>query len=351
MGAIQNWIYRAFYAGQLRFFFHWPVILFIALPMIAWAYWIYGRKRKWRVKYPITSVLAKIPRVKKVKRPSRHLPVLLRLAVISLLILAAMRPQMGQTKETIHTQGIDIILLLDISGSMTAEDFRPNRSEAAKAVLARFVRQNSNDRMGLVVFSGMPFTQCPLTTDTGVLEEFINQVKPGDILQDGTAIGDAIVTGVARFTDKNVPSKVMILLTDGEHNFGEVDPPTAAKVAARMGVRIYTIGVGSAGGAPIPDPTMPGGFLRYPDGRVIMTKLDENTLRDVASLTGGRYYRAEDEKTLGKIYDEIGRLETHEIESKKFTTYSELFQYVLGAALAVLLFELVARWIWGRVLP
>jgi Ca-activated chloride channel family protein len=201
------------------------------------------------------------------------------------------------------------------------------------------------------VFSGKAFTQCPLTTDTSILEEFISQVKIGDVLESGTAIGDAILTSVARFPDSEVPSRIMILLTDGEHNFGEFDPVTAARIAARVGVRIYTIGVGSKGGSPIPDPNEPGSFMRDMYGRVLYTKLDEETLRDVASLTGGRYYRAEDETALARIYDEIGRLETHEIESHRYTTYSELFQYVVAAALVLLALELVSRYAWGRVLP
>ena len=351
MEAIQDWIYRAFYAGQLRMYYYLPAVLLVAIPAIVWTYIVFQRKCRWRIRYPITSTLAMIPRIKRVHRPSRHFPLIFRLLVIALVVLAAMRPQMGKTREQITTHGIDIMLTLDISASMLAQDFEPNRIEAAKSVLADFVRRNQNDRMGLVVFSGMAFTQCPLTTDTAILGEFIQQVDVGDVLQSGTAIGDAIVTAVARFPDPDVPSRILILLTDGEHNVGEFDPQTAARIANRVGVRIYTIGVGSREATPIPDPTSPGSYMRDYWGRLVYTRLDEETLRDVARLTGGRYYRAEDENALARIYDEIGRLETHEIESQRYTTYTDLFQYVLGAALLIMVFEIVSRQVWGRVLP
>jgi Ca-activated chloride channel family protein len=346
-----DWIYRAFYAGQLRFFFYLPAVLFLAIPAIVWAYIAFQRRRRWRVKYPIASALKKIPPVRRIRRPSRHLPVIIRLLVLALVIFAAMRPQMGKTRETVKTQGVDIMLTLDISPSMLAEDLKPTRVEAAKNVLTKFVKENQNDRIGLVVFSGMPFTQCPMTTDTAILEEFISQVKVGDVLQDGTAIGDAIVTALAKFPDPKVPSKIMILTTDGENNLGQFDPETAARLAARVGVRIYTIGVGSPEGMPIPDPTRPGEFMRNYYGQIVYTRLNEAQLRDIAHLSGGRYYRAVDEHALGAIYDEIGKLETHEIESHRYTVYSEMFQYVLAAALVLLVGELVARLFWGRVLP
>jgi len=276
---------------------------------------------------------------------------IIRLFVVIFAVLSAMRPQLGQTFERSTTQGVDIMLTLDISPSMLAQDFKPNRAEAAKEVLQKFVRQNQNDRIGLVVFSGMAFTQCPLTTDTAILEEFIEQVQIGDVLQDGTAIGDAIVTSVARFPDPDVPSKVIILLTDGEHNMPGYDPQTAARIAARMGVRIYTIGVGSTEPTPIPDPNRPGTYIRNIYNQIVYTKIDEDTLRDIANLMGGRYYRATDTNALARIYDEIGQLETHQIESRKFTTYNELFQYFLGVALILFGLELLSRFAWGRVIP
>jgi Ca-activated chloride channel family protein len=337
--------------GQMRFFFYLPAVLLLSIPAIIWAYLAFQRKRRWRVRYPITSTLTKIPQVRRIRRPSRHLPVLIRILVLILVIGAAMRPQMGKSKETVKTQGVDIMLTMDISPSMLAEDFKPSRVEAAKDVMTRFVRQNQNDRMGLVVFSGMAFTQCPMTTDTAILEEFISQLNVGDVLESGTAIGDAIVTSVARFPDPNVPSRVIILTTDGESNLGDFDPQTAARIAKRVGVRIYTIGVGSPEGMPIPDPTHPGQYMTNYYGQVVNTRLDEATLRDVANITDGRYYRAKDENALAAIYEEIGRLETHEIESHRYTVYSEMYQYVLAAALILLVAELASRLIWGRVLP
>jgi Ca-activated chloride channel family protein len=350
MHSILDFIHNAFVAGQMRFFFHLPAVLFLAIPAIIWAYFGFQKNRRWRIKYPIGSMLGKIPAVRRLRRPSRHLPLIIRLVVISLVIVAAMRPQMGKTRETVKTQGIDIMLTLDISPSMLADDFKPTRVDAAKDVLTKFVARNQNDRMGLVVFSGMAFTQCPMTADTAILEDFISQVKVGDVLQDGTAIGDAILTAVSRFPDPNVPSRVIILTTDGENNVGQYDPMFAAKVANRVGVKIYTIGVGSPSGMPIPDPSHPGQYL-VNNGMVMMTRLDEDSLRDIANLTGGAYFRAADENALAQIYDKIGKLEKHEIESHKYTVYSELYQYVLGAALIFLLFELGSRFIWGKVLP
>jgi len=351
MDQVLDWIYRAFFVGQLRFYFYLPAVLLVAIPAIVWAYIAYQRKRRWRISYPIVSTLRRIPRISRIRRPWRHFPVILRLAVIVLVVLAAMRPQMGKSKERITTQGVDIMLTLDISASMLAEDFEPSRVDAAKSVLKDFVRRNQNDRIGLVVFSGMAFTQCPLTTDTAILEEFIDQVEVGDVLQSGTAIGDAIVTTVARFPDPDVPSRIVILLTDGEHNLGEFDPETAARIANRVGVRIYTIGVGSGEPAPIPDPTNPSQYLRDYWGRLVYTQLDEDRLRDVARITGGRYYRAEDSNALARIYDEIAQLETHEIESHRYTIYTDLFQWVLAIAICFMAFELVSTQVWGRVLP
>jgi Ca-activated chloride channel homolog len=351
MDIIIDWFTRAFLLGQLRLYYLLPAFLLLSIPAIILAYAAYQKKRRYRIWYPIASTVAQIPKVARIKRPSRHLPLIFRLLVILLVVLAAMRPQMGKTREKITTEGIDIILTLDISSSMLAEDFQPNRSEAAKEVLKEFVLQNENDRIGLVVFSGMPFTQCPLTTDTAILEEFIDQVHIGDVLQDGTAIGDAIVTSVARFPDQNVKSKIIILLTDGEHNMGEFDPDTGARIANRTGVRIYTIGVGSREPTAIPDPNNPGEFVRDYFGRLVYTKLDEDSLRNIAQITGGRYYRAEDEDALKTIYEDIAQLETHQIESERYTTYSELFQFVLIAALVMLVFEIISRQFWGRVLP
>ena len=351
MEIIFDWLNRAFVLGQLRLYYWLPAVLLLAIPAILFAYITYQRKRQYRIWYPIASTVAQIPRVTRVKRVSRHLPLIFRLLMILLVILAAMRPQMGKTREKITTEGIDIILTLDISSSMLAEDFKPNRVDAAKEVLTEFVQQNQNDRIGLVVFAGMAFTQCPLTTDTAILEEFISQVNIGDILQDGTAIGDAIVTSAARFPDQDIKSKVIILLTDGEHNMGEFEPDPASRIANRVGIRIYTIGVGSRDPAPIPDPNNPGNYLRDYFGRLVYTQLDEDTLRDIAQITGGRYYRAEDEDALRVIYDDIAQLETHEIESERYTTYAELFQTVLIAALVMLALEFLSRRFWGRVLP
>lgn len=344
-------IYSSIVSGKFRFYSLLPSLFFLAIPVIIWAYFTFQHRRRWRIRYPIASVLAKVPGVKRVRRHSRHIPMVLRILALVFVILAMMRPQIGSTRETIKTQGVDIMLVLDISPSMMASDFKPNRVESAKKVLMEFVRKNRNDRLGLVVFSAMPFTQCPITSDTAILEEFIAQVQIGDITASGTAIGDAIVTAAAKFPDPDVKGKVMILTTDGENNLGQYQPGQAARIASRLGIKIYTIGVGKVEGVPISDPHRPGDYLRDQYGQIVFTRLDEATLNDIARVTGGRYFRAEDESALEKIYDEISRLETHEIEKHQFTIYSEIYQYFLFAALIFFAVEIISRLFWGKVLP
>ncbi len=276
------------------------------------------------------QIFRKIPRT--VRERLRHVPLSLRLLAITLFIIALARPQSVSDKQNISTEGIDIVLELDISGSMLAEDFNPNRIEAAKQVASEFIDGRTNDRIGLVVFSAESFTQCPLTTDYPVLKNLLRDVKNG-MIADGTAIGLAIANGVNRLKDSKAKSKVMILLTDGVNNRGEIDPITAARIAATYGIRIYTVGVGAQGEAPYPVQT-PFGIRR----QMVPVDLDEKGLTQVADMTGGKYYRATDNRKLKAIYKEIDQLERTKIEVTAYKRYSELFgRWLLAGLLAIVL--------------
>ena len=254
------------------------------------------------------------------KERLRHLGFILRLVAIGLLIVGFARPRTTSRGENIFTEGIDIVLVFDISGSMLAEDLRPNRIEAARQVMMDFIDGRTNDRIGLVIFSGESFTQCPMTLDYRVLKNQLRSVKQG-VIEDGTAIGMAIAQGVNRLKESKTKSKVMILLTDGVNNRGEIDPLTATQIAQTFGIRVYTIGVGtSAGEAPFPVQTPFG--IRYQNMPV---DVDEKTLTKIAELTNGQYFRATNNRTLKQIYQDIDELEKTRIEVKAYRSYTELF--------------------------
>ena len=304
--------------------------LLVLIPALAYLFW-------WRRKTMVTelqfSSLKPFEKAPKSRRERiRHSPIGLRLMSLACLIVALARPQSISSRQNISTEGIDIVLLLDVSGSMLAEDFTPNRISAAKQVAEDFIDGRQNDRIGLVIFSGESFTQCPLTTDYAVLKNLLHQVKNGMIV-DGTAIGMAIANGVNRLKDSKAKSKVMILLTDGVNNRGEVDPITAARIATTYGVRIYTVGVGAEGEAPYPVQT-PFGIRR----QLIPVDLDEKALSAIADMTGGKYFRATDNNKLMAIYKEIDKLERTKIEVTAYRRYTELFDswLMLGLALVVL---------------
>ncbi len=268
------------------------------------------------------------------KERVRHVPVGLRMLTVALLIVALARPQSVSQGENIHTEGIDIVLLLDISTSMLAEDFQPNRVEAAKEVAQKFIDGRMNDRIGLVIFAGQSFTQCPMTLDYRVLKNLLRQVRPG-MVEDGTAIGMAIAQGVNRLKDSRAKSRVMILLTDGVNNRGEIDPLTAAQIAQTFGIRIYTVGVGTEGEAPYPVQTPFG--IRYQN---IPVDVDEQTLQKIAEITDGQYFLAKNNRTLRDIYAEIDQMEKTRIEVRAYRSYAELFVEWAGAGLVLMLFEI-----------
>ncbi len=269
----------------------------------------------------------------------------LRALVITLLILVLARPQLSNSFQTETTEGIDIMLSLDISGTMLAEDLRPNRLEAAKNVATEFVSGRPNDNIGLVVFAGESFTQCPLTNDHSVLINLFQGVQYG-MIEDGTAIGLGLANAVSRIKDSEAKSKVIILLTDGSNNAGDVAPMTAAEIAQSFGIRVYTIGVGTRGVAPYPVQTPVG--IRYQD---LPVDIDEDMLREVAELTGGAYFRATDNTKLKSIYQEIDQLEKTKLRVHQYSKKNEEYMPFLLAAHLLLLAEIVLRHTVLRRLP
>ncbi|HXO75987.1 MAG TPA: VWA domain-containing protein, partial [Puia sp.] len=273
------------------------------------------------------------------------LPFVFRLLAICCIIFALARPQTRNDEQLVTGEGINIVLCLDISGSMLAQDFTPNRMEAAKNVAGVFIDNRPTDRIGLVIFSGESFTMCPLTTDRTVLKTQLFNVQSG-LLEDGTAIGSGLATGVDRLKGSPSKSKVIILLTDGENNGGLIDPNTAKEIAKSVGVKVYTVGMGTEGYAPVPVQT-PGGVV-YQKEKV---NIDEKLLTQIATETGGRYYRAKDNESLKNIYSEIDQLEKSKIETSTLRRYSEQFYPFALAAALFLLLELVLRWTVLRKFP
>ncbi len=274
-----------------------------------------------------------------------HLPFILRMLAISLIFIALSRPQNFSSGETVNSEGIDISMLLDISGSMLAEDLKPNRLEAAKNVIGEFISERENDRIGLVIFSRESFTQCPLTIDYSVLLGLLKDVQSG-MLEDGTAIGSAIANGINRLKDSKVKSKVLILLTDGVNNSGEVDPITAAQIAKEFGIRIYTIGLGTRGTAPYPVQTPFG--IQY---QQVPVEIDEQVLSTISGTTNGKYFRATNNRKLEEIYKEIDKLERSKIDIVSYRNASEKFYIFAELALILLLLEFLLQKFYLRVNP
>jgi Ca-activated chloride channel family protein len=267
-----------------------------------------------------------------------HLPFVLRVAVIIFLSLALARPQLSNRWQSESTEGIDIMMALDISGTMLGEDLKPNRLEAAKAVATEFVLSRPNDQIGLVVFAGESFTQCPLTTDHAVLVNLFQSVKFG-MIEDGTAIGLGLANAVNRMKDSPTKSKVIILLTDGSNNRGDIDPMTAAEIAKTFGIRVYAIGVGSySDEVRVPIYTPYG--VQY---GTMSSEFDETTLRNIAQMTGGEYFRATDNNSLRNIYQQIDQLEKTKIRVREYSKRTEHFMPFLTAALFCLLLEMLLR--------
>ena len=306
--------------------------LFAALPLlIGWYVW---QQRRGAAAIRISSVDGAAGAPKTLRYWLRHLPFALRIAALGLLIVALARPQGIEENACTNTEGIDIVLAIDVSGSMLARDFKPDRITAAKEVASDFIADRRGDRLGLVVFAGEAFTQSPLTTDQSTLQTLLGRIRSG-LIEDGTAIGNGLATAINRLRESEAKSKVIILLTDGVNNRGEIAPLTAAEIAKAQGIRVYTIGVGTQGMAPYPAVDMFGNMTFVQQ----QVEIDEQTLQQIASQTGGRYFRATDKAKLKAIYDEINQLEKSKVEIFEHITYHELYLTWLLAALALLLAE------------
>jgi Ca-activated chloride channel family protein len=275
----------------------------------------------------------------------RYILFALKVILLALLIIMLARPQTTNYWEDRTTEGIDIVIALDISSSMLARDFVPNRLEASKDVAISFISGRPNDRMGLVVFSGESFTQCPLTTDHAVLINLFKDIKQG-MIEDGTAIGMGLANAVNRLKDSDTKSKVIILLTDGVNNMGAIDPITAAQLAKSFGIRVYTIGVGKNGYAPYPVQTMFG--IQYQDMEV---KIDEETLKKISEITDGKYFRATNNRKLKQIYKEIDKLEKSKIQVKKFSSKNDEFMPLAQLAVFLLSLIILIRYTIMRNIP
>jgi Ca-activated chloride channel homolog len=275
----------------------------------------------------------------------RHVLFILRMLALSCIIIALARPQTGNEQQETTGEGIDIVFCLDISGSMLAQDFSPNRMDAAKQVASDFIDRRPTDRMGLVIFAGESFTMCPLTTDHSVLKSQLFNVQSG-LLEDGTAIGSGLATGVERLRSSTSKSKVIILLTDGENNGGSIDPNTAKEIAKSFGVRVYTVGMGTEGFAPVPVQTSAGVIMQREK-----VSIDEKLLKQIANETGGKYFRATDNENLSNIYKEIDRLEKSKFQVTTFTHYTEKFLPFVLVAVGCLVLEWILRFTLFRKFP
>ena len=307
-----------------------PEYFYLLIIPVVYSIW-YFFKRKNINSEILFSNLGSLNKTKTLKNRLRDLPQIFKILAICLLIIALARPQSSTNWEESTTEGIDIILSMDISGSMLAEDLKPNRLEASKDVAVDFISKRVNDRIGLVIFSGESFTQCPLTTDHNVLINLFKDVKSG-MVEDGTAIGMGLATAVNRLKDSDAISKIIILLTDGVNNKGVVAPFTAAEIAKQFGIRVYTIGVGTEGYAPYPFQTPFG--VQYQDVEV---QIDEETLQNIATVTDGKYFRATNNSKLKEIYKDIDKLEKSKIEVTEFHKRSEEFSNFAIPALIILL--------------
>ena len=309
--------------------------LLLLVPLTILWYVLRHKKQEASVRFSDMKGFVKLP--KTWKAYLRHLLFALKMAALALLIVALARPQSSSTNSTSNIEGIDIVMAMDVSGSMLARDLKPDRLTAAKRVASDFVEGRPGDRMGLVIFSGESFTQVPLTTDHVVMLNMLAEMKNG-LIDDGTAIGDGLATAISRLKDSEAISKVIILLTDGLNNAGSVDPYTAGEMAKLFGIRVYTIGVGSYGTAPYPVQTPFGTQIQQ-----MKVEIDEKLLTQIANMTGGKYFRATSNQKLDEVYQEIDKLERSKIEVTEFRRLHEEFYPLVAWALALLLLEFLLR--------
>lgn len=320
------------------------LLLLVLVPYIVW-YVLRFKQSLPSLKVPDTTKYVKVP--KTFRLYLMHLPFLLRIILISLVVCILARPQSRHSWSNTDVEGIDIMLAVDVSTSMLAQDFKPNRVEALKEIAQRFIEKRPNDNMGLTMFAGEAYTQCPLTTDHTVLMNLYNSVDCNmamrGVIDDGTAIGDGIMNAILRLKESQAKSKVIILLTDGVNNSGNISPQTAAEIAKKYGIRIYTIGIGRNGMAPYPLPT--GGTAMLP------VEIDEETMTKISTETGGQYFRAQKNAELDAIYQDIDKMERTKFNVKQFSRRGELYQPFALAAMAVLLLEILLRTVVLKRLP
>ncbi len=324
-----------------------PIFFILLLALIPYILW-------YVLKYKRSLPSLKVPETVKYRMAPKsfrlylfHVPFLLRLTLFTLVICILARPQSKHTWSDTDVEGIDIMLAVDVSTSMLAQDFKPNRVEALKVIAQQFIERRHNDNIGLTIFAGEAYTQCPLTTDHAVLMNLYNSadcnMAARGIIDDGTAIGDGIMNAILRLKDSQAKSKVIILLTDGVNNSGNISPQTAAEIAQKYDIRIYTIGIGTTGMAPYPLPT--GGTVMLP------VEIDEPTMNKISQETGGRYFRAQKNADLSAVYADIDKMERTKFSVKEFSKRSELFEPYALAAFIVLLLEILLRYVVLKRLP
>ena len=325
------------------FLYPWVLFFLIIIPILTLIYFYRIREKQTSIKISDSKIFEESGSSLRVKL--FHLPFTLKMLSLLLLIIALARPQSFSTGTNVNTEGIDIAIVLDISGSMLAEDFKPNRLEAAKKITDKFIEGRVSDRIGLVIFSRVAFTQCPLTIDYSVLRNLLKDIKSG-MLDDGTAIGNAIANGVNRLKNSDAKSKVIILLTDGVNNAGEIDPLSASEIAKAYGVRIYSIGVGTRGEAPYPIKTPFG--TRY---QMVPVEIDEPLLKRISENTDGKYFRATNNKALEEIYQIIDKMEKSKVEITSYRTAAELYSKLMLPALILFLLDFLLSKTIFRKLP
>ncbi len=318
-------------------------LMLLIIPITAWYIW---RRNKQTANLQVSTISPFKKAPKSIRYYFLHLPFVLRMLALALLCVILARPQSSETWSDQNVEGIDIMMSLDISGSMLAEDLKPNRLEAAKSISADFVNSRPNDNIGLVVFSGESFTQCPLTTDKAALSQLFGVINEQMIQANGTAIGLGLASAVNRLKDSQAKSKVIILLTDGSNNTGEIDPMMASDLAKTFGIRVYTIGVGTKGMAPYPFQTA-FGIQR----QMVPVDIDEGTLKSISGNTDGKYFRATDNKSLKAIYEEIDQLEKTKISVQEYSKKNEEYLPFALALLGIMLLEFLVRYLAVRHNP
>ncbi len=327
-------------------FFEYPRLLWLlAIPVLLVAHYIYKEVKGRRVHLRVSDIRPWMAGGKSAYNYLVHIPMILRTIAIVMIVIAIARPRSSSQMDKIDTEGIDIVFAMDVSTSMLARDFTPDRISASKDIAIEFISQRPSDRMGIVVFAGESYTQCPLTTDRATLINLMKEIQTG-LIEDGTAIGNGLATAVARMKDSDAKSRVIILLTDGVNNSGEITPQTAADIAKTYGIRVYTIGVGANGTAPYPVITPWG--VQMQD---VQVEIDEDLLRNIAETTGGRYFRATDNTKLAEIYSEINKMEKARTTVDSFPVYKELFSDFALVALVCLMLEALLSLVVFRKLP